>query len=625
MRTDPRQTPSQLFAAAGVFPLFRNVAGIALVSSVVNILALTSPLFMLQVYDRVLSSRSVPTLVGLAVLAIGLYLFQAFLDVIRARVLLRVGENFDERFSASVHDAVVRMPLLAKAPGDGLQPLRDLDNVRSFLSGNGPTAFFDLPWMPFYLGICFVFHFWIGITALVGALLLVCLTIVTNALSQKPIRATVTHNMARNGLLEASRRNAEVVRAMGLGERMESRWQRANTDYLMANRKAGDIGGGLGVVSRMMRTILQSAILGVGAWLVIEQEASGGVMIASSIMMGRALAPVDLAIANWKPFLMARQSWRRLQELLARIPAAPSVMALPAPERELRVEAVTIVPPGERKPTVTGVDFAVQAGSALGIIGPSGSGKSTLSRVIVGAWAPAAGKIRFDGASLDQWHPGEIGKHIGYLPQGVELFDGTIAENIARFEEGVDAETIVEAARLAGAHELILRFEDGYQTRIGEGGSALSAGQRQRIGLARALYGNPFLVVLDEPNANLDAEGEAAVVRAIASVRQRGGIAIVIAHRPSAIGVVDQLLVMDGGRQRSFGPRDAVLSKVLQNVPEHGGQDGRVSGIAQGRTLTPLRVVAQPASVATHTEQTASAEDPENTAGATELTPKDNE
>jgi len=558
---------------------------------VVNVLALTSPLFMLQVYDRVLASGSVPTLVGLSVLAAGLYLFQAGLDIIRARVLLRVGEHFDGALCGRVHDAVVRLPLLARMPGDGLQPLRDLDNVRGFLSGQGPTALFDLPWMPLYLAICFLFHFWIGMTALVGAAVLVLLTLLANTLSQRPVRDGIAHNMARNGLLEASRRNAEVVQALGFGARLEARWRQANADYLHANRRAGDIAGGLGSLSKTLRVMLQSAVLGVGAWLVIEQQATGGVMIASSIMVGRALAPIDLAIASWKPFLMARHSWKRLQDLLGRIPPVPETMALPAPHKELRVENVTILPPGEKRPTVTGIGFALEAGSALGIIGPSGSGKSTLSRVLVGAWPAAGGEVRLDGASLDQWDREALGRHIGYLPQGVELFDGTIADNIARFEEDADPNAIVAAAQAAGAHELILRFEDGYRTRIGEGGSLLSAGQRQRIGLARALYRNPFFVVLDEPNANLDAEGEAAVVRAIAAVRAHGGIAVVVAHRPSAIGAVDRVLVMEGGRQKAFGPREAVLGQVLKPAPGNG------KGFpATGHGVMPLRVVANPAS-----------------------------
>ncbi|UJW77082.1 type I secretion system permease/ATPase [Rhizobium sp. SL42] len=578
------------------------LAAIALLSGVTNILALTSPLFMLQVYDRVLSSGSIPTLVGLAVLAASLYAFQALLDIIRARVLLRIGEKFDHRLSPRVYHAVVRLPLLTRMPGDGLQPLRDLDNVRGFLSGSGPTAFFDLPWMPLYLGISFLFHVWIGVTALAGAIMLVSLTILTNLMSRRPIREATAANMARNGLLEATRRNAEIVHAMGLGSRTALRWQQANLDYLHANRQSGDVMNGLGNLSRALRMMLQSALLGVGAWLVISQEATGGVMIASSIMMGRALAPVDAAITAWKPYLMARQSWTRLQELLARVPLDPPVLSLPRPQSDLRVDALAVAPPGEKIPTLAGIAFAIQAGNALGIIGPSGSGKSTLARALVGAWPPLAGKVRIDGASLDQWNREELGPHIGYLPQGVELFDGTIAENIARLEAQPNSEAIVAAARTAGAHEMILRMEHGYDTRIGEGGSALSAGQRQRIGLARALYNDPFLVILDEPNANLDAEGEAAVVKAIASVRARKGIAVVVAHRPSAIGAVDFILMVEAGRQKAFGPREKVLAEVLQALPPAVRP---YQPAPYG--ISPLRVVASPGSAlqAEHTYPTA--------------------
>lgn len=545
-------------------PFGGGVASIALISGMINLLMLTSPLFMLQVYDRVLGSGSVPTLVGLAILAAGLYTFQCLLDIIRARVLLRIGERCDAHTAGRVHDLLVRLPIVRRIDGDGLQPLRDLDSIRSFLSGNGPTAFFDLPWMPLYIGICFLFHFWIGVTALVGTIALVSLAVLTNVLSDKPVQKLIGTGMARNSLIEASRRNAEVVHAMGLERRMKARWLKTNADNLALNRKVGDISGGVGGVARSLRMVLQSAILAVGAYLVISQQVTAGVMIASSIMMTRALAPVDLAIANWRNFLTARQSWSRLKALLAKFPEHRPVTSLPKPKNELCVEALTIVPPGSSRPTVMGVNLTIQAGTALGIIGPSGSGKSTVSRALSGAWFPAAGNVRLDGASLDQWDREALGQHIGYLPQGVELFNGTIAENIARFEEAPDPENIIAAAVAAGVHELILRFGKGYETLIGEGGSALSAGQRQLIGLARALYGNPFLVVLDEPNANLDPEGEAAVVKAIASVRDRGGIAVVVAHRPSAISAVDTVLVMDSGRPKAFGPRDEVLPPTIR-------------------------------------------------------------
>lgn len=553
-----------------ILPDRMTLIGMGVFSAVVNILMLTGPLFMLQIYDRVLASGSVPTLVGLAILAVALYLFQAVIDGVRSRILLRMGERFDRRLSLRVHDAVLRLPLLTRQSGDGLQPLRDLDNIRGFLSSPGPTAFLDLPWIPLYLGICFLFHFWLGITALVGGIVLIALTALSSWLSKQPTRDVVSSNMLRNGILEASRRNAEVIDAMGLGTRLADRWGAVNTEYLAANRKAADLSATLGGAAKAFRMILQSTILAVGAWLTVAQEVTPGVMIASSIMMGRALAPVDLAIASWKPFLMARQSWDRLKSLLGTLPATVHAMELPAPRRELRAEGVTIIPPGGRRAVASGINFSVSAGTALGIIGPSGSGKSTVVRALVGVWQTAAGKIRIDNATFDQWSKETLGWHIGYMPQGVELFDGTIAENIARFDENPSSQEIVAAAEAAGVHDLILRLENGYDTRIGESGSALSAGQRQRVGLARALYRKPFLIVLDEPNANLDAEGEAAVVRAVAAVKARGGIAVVVAHRPGAMSVVDQVLVLDGGRQKAFGPKDEILSRVLRSIAGTG-------------------------------------------------------
>ena len=557
--------------------MFASIRGGVLYSLIansiwINVLALTSPLFMLQVYDRVLASGSVPTLIGLGVLALCLYSFQALLDILRSRMLLRVGESFDLEHSHQVHDAVIRSPLLSRAPSDGLQSLRDLDGVRSFLQGPGPTAFFDLPWIPVYLALCFLFHFWIGVTAAAGALVLVALTFATSASTRKPVTDATRTNMARNASLDASRRNAEVVHAMGMSRRLHERWQKLNDGYATSNRLAGDLSSGFGIAAKTLRIVLQSAVLAVGAYLVIKQEVSPGVMIAASIMMGRAMAPVDLAISQWKPFLQARQSWRRLLELMARMPTNSEVMPLPAPQSEIRVESIVVVPPGSRKPTVSNVGFSLKRGQALGIIGPSGSGKTTMARSLVGVWLPSHGKVRFDGASIDQWDSVTLGQHIGYLPQSAELFGGSIAENISRFVVDAPPAQILDAARAAGAHDMIVSMEKGYDTQIGEFGSELSAGQRQRIGLARALFGNPFLVVLDEPNANLDADGEQAVVAAIRSIRERGGIAVVIAHRPSAISAVDTILVMEKGIQTAYGPRDEILSKMTRQPPKRSAQ-----------------------------------------------------
>lgn len=554
-----------------------------LMSCVINILVMTSPIFMLQVYDRVLASGSVPTLLGLSLLAIILYLFQFILDTTRSRLLLRVGELFDNVYSKKVYTAIVRRPLTSRMTGDGLQPLRDLDNVRGFFAGPGPAAIFDLPWMPFYLAVCFLFNFWIGVTATVGTFLLIALSILNSFLSKKPIQETITKNITRNSLADSARRNAEIIKAMGLESRFRDQWIESNLAYIEENRKVGDVVGGIGILSKTIRIVLQSAILAVGAWLVVDRQVTAGVMIASSIMMGRALAPIEQAVASWKSVQMAFQSWRKLTASTAEIELETELTALPPPTSQLRLSGIVIVPPGENRPSVLGVNFFVNAGSAVGVVGASGSGKSTLSRAIVGAWKPAAGEVRMDGANIQHWDPRALGEHVGYLPQGIELFNGTIADNIARFEENPDEAAIIEAAKISGAHEMILQFENGYQTNIGEAGNALSAGQRQRVGLARALYKNPFLVVLDEPNANLDAEGEAAVVRAIFAVRNRGGIVIVVAHRPSAISAVDYVLVMENGRQKAFGPRDEVLSKVLQlpnaaraSQPSQSGQQFKI-------------------------------------------------
>jgi len=541
------------------------------VSSVGNVLMLTGPFFMLEVYDRVLPGRSIPTLVGLAVLAATLYAFQGMLEWIRARVLVRIGMALDEAVCVRVFDALVRMPLRARTTGDGIQPLRDLDQVRAFLSSTGPMALFDFPWMPVYLGICFLFHPWIGVLATVGAASLVVVTFLTELRTRKSVQAATRHAATRNAFAEACRRNAEVLQAMGMAERAAAIWGSANQQYMASQRKAADTAGGFGALSKVLRIGLQSAVLGLGAYLVIHQEATAGIIIASSILTSRALAPVEVAIANWKGFLAARQSWRRLSELLRLLPMREPSMALPTPQSSLLVRNLFVTPPGGRAFVLEDVNFALNAGSALGIIGPSASGKSSLARALVGVWTPVRGAIRLDGAVLGQLDAQSLGRHLGYLPQDVELFDGTIAQNIARFDPEADSAAIIEAAAQAGVHDMILRLsEEGYGMRIGEGGSALSAGQRQRIALARALYGNPFLVVLDEPTSNLDAEGEAALTKAILSVRARGGIAIVIAHRPNSLAGVDLVLVLVEGKARDFGPKEEVLSK-MRRVPQWTG------------------------------------------------------
>jgi ATP-binding cassette subfamily C protein len=538
--------------------------GVALVSAAVSILTLTGTIFMLEIYDRVLPSRSVPTLVGLGLIALGLFALQGGLEYARSRVLGAIAASLDETVGPRVYRAIVRLPLHRGGGPDALQPLRDLDQIRGFLAGSGPTALFDLPWLPLYLVIAFLFHPLIGVTALAGAALLTALTIVTDVLTRGPERDASRAMAARNGLADGGRRNAEAVRAMGMETRLAERWSKAHLAGLDANLRANGVGGALGALSRTLRVILQSFILAVGAYLAIHQEVSAGSIIACSVLMARTLAPVELAIANWKGFVQARQSWARLDALLDYLTESAEPHALPAPTRSLTVEQVAVTTPGDRRVVVQDVSFRLEAGQALGIVGPSASGKSSLARALTGVWVPARGRIQLDGASLEQFSLDSIGDHVGYLPQDVELLDGTVAENIARFDPAADPQHVIAAAQAAGVHELVVDLPRGYDTPVGEGGSALSAGQRQRIGLARALYGDPFLVVLDEPNSNLDQAGDEALTAAIMGVRSRGGVVVVIAHRPAALAAVDRMMVMREGRVISLGSRDEVLAAFLR-------------------------------------------------------------
>jgi len=538
-----------------------------LISGMSNVLMLTGAMFMLEVYDRVVPSRSVPTLVGLTILAVGLYVALGLLDMIRSRILIRIGISLDEALSERIYRTIVRLPSIVGLRNDGSGPMRDLDSVRSFLGGLGPVALFDLPWMPVYLGICFAFHFWIGLTATIGAIVLVILTLLTEWLALKPMMTAAKLTQSRNAMLETSRRNSEALVAMGMVPHLTGRWSKVNQDYLATHRRASDVAGGLGAISKVLRLMLQSTVLGVGAYLVIYEQASAGIIIAGAILSARALAPVDIAISHWRGWVAARQSWDRLRSLLATLPLEAERMPLQAPQRTVVVENVSVAPPGAQNLVVRDLSLKLQRGNGLGVIGPSACGKSSFARMLVGYWAPTHGKICFDGAALDQWAPDILGRHIGYLPQDVELLSGTVAQNISRFEPNGDPEAIRAAAATAGVHDMIVSLENGYDTQIGERGKALSAGQAQRIALARALYRDPFLVVLDEPNSNLDAEGDAALTQAILDVRARGGIVVVVAHRPAAIAGVDLLLAMRQGRAVAFGPKDEVVAKVLHREP----------------------------------------------------------
>ncbi|MCV0397448.1 MAG: type I secretion system permease/ATPase [Rhizobiaceae bacterium] len=537
-------------------------SGVALLSGVSNLLMLTGPLFMLQVYDRVLTSRSVPTLVALALLVALLYLFLGVIELIRARVLNRIGQRFEEQLGEVAFHAVLSLPLKTVGSDAAYAPRRDLDHLRQFMSGTGPVAICDIPWLPIYLAVVFMLHPWLGWLGLAGAVVLIVLTLVNEARLRAPLRRLAQMVAARGELVEAARRNAESLRAMGMYGAFAERWRETNEDYLAEQCTSGDMSGGMTAATKVLRLGLQSAILGLGAYLAIFQQITPGAMIAAAIITARALNPIELAIGQWRGFVNARQAKARLEDILERLRRDAEPMELPRPEKSVSVQALTVGSPGARNPFVKEASFRLEAGQGLGIIGPSGSGKSTLARALVGIWPPTRGTIRLDGAEIDQWSPEVLGPAIGYLPQGVELFDATIAENISRLRKGADPGATIAAAKLAGVHDMILQMPDGYDTRIGAAGSILSAGQRQRIGLARALFGNPFLVVLDEPNASLDHEGEVALTQAVAAARRAGSIVILIAHRSQALAAVDQVLVMNEGRQVAFGPRDEILRKM---------------------------------------------------------------
>ena len=570
--------------AAALRECKRAFGSVALFSGVVNLLMLAGPLYMLQIYDRVLSSRSVPTLIALSVFLVGAYVFQGALDLIRSRVVVRSAAVLDQRLALAVHGAVIRLAVTSRHPGDGPQPVRDLDQIRGFLTGAGPIAIVDLPWVPVFLTICFLIHPWLGVASTVGAVALFTMTLLTERASRAPARVVAQDAGRRQIMVEAQRRGGETIMAMGMAGALAQRWAGVNNRYIAAVASLSDVAGGFGSASKVLRLLLQSVILGLGAYLVIRQEMTAGAMVAASIMMGRALAPIETAIANWRAFISARQSITRLSEALMRAAPKREVTALPRPARSLDVDQVVVVAPGGTKPVVANVRFALRTGQALGIIGPSGAGKTSLVRALVGIWRPAKGCVRLDGAALDQWDPDLLGQHVGFISQTIELFDGTISENIARMSVKPDADAVLRAAKAAGAHELILRLPNGYDTAIGEGGEALSGGQRQRIALARALYGDPFLVVLDEPNSNLDTEGELALRQAIANLKTRGAIVVLIAHRPSVLAVCDHILVLANGEQKDFGSRDEIMQKLTRSAatPAAAGNLKVVSGATAG-------------------------------------------
>ena len=558
----------------------RRLVGVAVFSGVINLLTLSGSLYMLQVYDRVIPSRNVATLVGLSLIVLLAYVAQGYFDALRTRMLSRIGTLFDVSLQEPIHLALATLPLRGVKPVLTHQPLRDLDQVRAFLSGIAPTAFLDMPWIPIFLIALFLFHPVIGITAMVGAGAIVAMTFLTERQSRGAAQIAMESSAQRQVLADATRQNAEVIRALGMTRRFTARWSRANERFLQENVRATDVYANLGAGAKVLRYVLQSAMLGAGAYLVVIGQASGGIMIASSIMMGRALAPIEVALSTWKQLVAARQGIARLREIL-KTTAAPPVppVVLPRPQRELSVQDLAIAAPGSDRMIVSNVSFSLKAGMGLALLGASASGKTSLTKALVGVWPAIRGAVRLDGAALHQWSHDDLGRHIGYLPQDVALFDGTVAENIARFDDKATSDAILKAARVAGAHEMIVRLPDGYSTRIGEGGMSLSAGQRQRLGLARAVFGDPFLVVLDEPNANLDADGETALTRAIEILRNGRCIVIVVSHRPSSLSALNMAMVLYEGRAIAFGPREEVFARVARSAGRQAaGAPGPIKG-----------------------------------------------
>ncbi len=529
------------------------------VSGIINILALTGSLYMLQIYDRALGSGSVATLMALSALAVGLYFFQGLFDVLRGQILVRMGARIDARVSPLAHRVVVDMPRFGYSSAEALERGRDVDTLRSFLGSPGPAALFDIPWMPVFLIFVYLLHPLLGALTLGGMVVLTLLTVATELATRKIAGASQQASVARNAIAQSNARNSEVIRAMGFTDRAVARYLDANRDLLALQTRSNDLTGTFAAISRVLRMILQSAMLGLAAYLIIRGDLTAGSIIASSVASSRALAPIDHAIANWKSVVGARAAYGRLRETVVALASAQEPMDLPAPTRSLKLDAITVAAPGSGRVLLAEVGFELKAGQGLGIIGPSGGGKTTLVKAITGILPVLRGAVRLDGADLGQWRESDLGHYVGYLPQEVSLIEGTIAENISRFAETPDSAAVVAAAEAAGVHEMIVRMPEGYQTRVGTGGLALSGGQRQRIGLARALFGDPFLVVLDEPNSNLDQEGEAALAVAIEGVRARGGIAVVIAHRPSALAGLDHIAVIQNGRMTAFGLKEDVI------------------------------------------------------------------
>ncbi|CAM5507456.1 ATP-binding cassette subfamily C protein [Aquamicrobium terrae] len=560
------------------------IASTIVFSSAINLLVFVSPLYMLQVYDRVLHSRSEMTLVMVTLIALAMLAVYGILEWLRSRVLVRSGLRFDDMIAKGLFNRVVTNTLQQPQARSEFA-LSDIDRLREFFTGSGLIALCDVPWMPIMLVVCFLFHPLIGWVTLIGAVIIFALAIANELMTKKALLEANGHSQSAQHFANSTLQNVEVIRALGMETSLRARWHGMHRSMLEKQALASDKAGALLSTSKFVRMSLQTVVLGAGAYLALKGEISPGAMIACSIIAGRALQPVDQVVGQWKQFVGARQAYNRLSKLFRETPEEIERTELPAPKGVLTAEQVTVLPPGSRTPVLQGVSFTVQPGEAVAVVGPSGAGKSSLVRALVGVWQPFSGAIRLDGSELQHWNKDDLGVHIGYLPQSIELFSGTIAENISRFREGACAEDIIKAATRAHVHQLIQSLPDGYDTQIGAGGRSLSGGQRQRIGLARALFGDPSLIILDEPNANLDSEGEEALFRAIDELKREGKSIMFVSHKMSLVALSDKALLLTEGRMRSFGPtRDLLQPKAAPGAmaasARPAGQGGLVAPVA---------------------------------------------
>ncbi|WP_261844919.1 type I secretion system permease/ATPase [Aliamphritea ceti] len=539
---------------------FLSVAGF---SCCINLLMLVPVIYMLQVYDRVVTSGSLSTLLMLTLIMVALLIAMGCLEWCRSKILIRAGARFDRLLAAKTFDVGFKQSLYSGGRNNSAGSIQDLNGLRSFLSGNALFAFFDAPWMPVYIGVMFIFHPLYGWVAVFSAIVLGLLALINEKLTRNLLQEAGKEVSQANEAVTRTLCNAEVIESMGMLGRLRQRWQMRQDKVLLWQSRAAERGASIASVSKTIRITVQSLILGLGAYLVIQQEITPGLMVAGSILLGRALAPIDQMIGAWKGFVMARSQYNRLRDGLQKLLPEQENMALPTPSGEISIEHLSVTPPGAGSPILKDISLQASPGEVWGILGPSGAGKSSLARALLGIWPPSSGKVRLDHADIFTWDREALGAYVGYLPQDIELFDGTVSENISRFGD-VDPEQVVRAAQIAGMHEMILSFHDGYDTRIGKDGMMLSGGQRQRLGLARAIYGSPVLLVLDEPNSNLDDLGEQALTRALQTVKQQGTTVFIITHRPSVLGQVDKLIMLANGAVQLQGPRDEVLSRLKQ-------------------------------------------------------------